>query len=165
MDKIIELLDCNVITKILNNAFLAFAEEYGFTKENAPNHLAFIEPNSIKIWLKNGLKMYGYKINKEIIGCIGYSHIREQEYLIERLAVLPENRNNGIGKKLVEYVEKEIIKINGKITELHVTDKNIKLVNWYKKQEYKGIRLEDVNIPGIEKVPFKAYIMRKELKK
>jgi len=163
LENIFELNDSKIISFILNRAFLTFAQEYNFTKENAPNHLAFIKSNDIKIWLSNGFKMYGYKIEEEIIGCIGYSYIKEHEYLIERLAVLPENRNKGIGKELVNYIENVIVKLNGKISELHVTDKNIQLINWYKKQGYKEIRIEDVKIPGIENVPFKACVMRKEL--
>ena len=159
-----ELNDSKIISFILNKAFLAFAQEFNFTKENAPNHLAFIAPDNINVWLNNGFKMYGYKIGKEIIGCIGYSYIKEQEYLIERLAVLPEHRNKGIGKELVKYIENEISKKNGNISELHVTDKNITLKKWYEKQGYKEIRIEDVIIPGIDNVPFKACVMRKELK-
>jgi ribosomal protein S18 acetylase RimI-like enzyme len=147
----------------LNNAFLAFAQEYNFTKENAPNHLAFINPDKVDNWLNNGLNMYGYKIEDKIIGCIGYSYKNEHVYLIERLGTLPQYRNLGIGKKLMKFIENKIINIGGKTTELHVTDKNIALREWYKKQGYTEIGIEEVKIPGIVFVPFKSCIMIKEL--
>ena len=107
--------------------------------------------------------MYGYRIDDKIIGCGGYSYQNDQKYLIERLATLPEYRNLGAGTKLMGYIENRVKYIGGKIVEIHVTDKNKVLREWYKKQGYVEIRIEEVNIPGINKVPFKACIMIKEL--
>ena len=163
MENIVELNDSKIIAGILNISFLAFAQEFNFTKENAPNHLAFINYDKVDVWLNNGLKMYGYKIDDKIISCAGYSYLKEQLYLIERLATLPEYRNLGVGKKLMKFIENEIKNIGGKIVEIHVTDKNTVLRKWYKKQGYTEIRIEDVNIPGIATVPFKACVMNKEL--
>jgi hypothetical protein len=53
--------------------------------------------------------------------------------------------------------------MGGKIVEIHVTDKNIALKKWYRKQGYIEIKKEEVNIPGIKKVPFKACVMNKKL--
>jgi ribosomal protein S18 acetylase RimI-like enzyme len=163
MESIVELNDSKIIANILNKAFMGFAKEFNFTKENASNHLAFINSDGIEVWLKNGLKMYGYKIDDEIIGCAGYSYHKEQAYLIERLATLPEYRNLGVGKKMMKFIENKIKKNGGKIVEIHVTDTNIALKEWYKKQGYVEIRIEEVNIPGIEKVPFKACVMNKKI--
>jgi diamine N-acetyltransferase len=163
MDNIVELNDSKIITIILNKAFLDFAKEFNFTKENAPNHLAFINSDGVEEWLNKGLKMYGYRIDDKIIGCAGYSHYKDQIYLIERLATLPEYRNLGVGKKIMGFIEGKIKNIGGKIVEIHVTDRNIVLREWYKKQGYIEIRIEEVNIPGIETVPFKACVMYKEL--
>jgi diamine N-acetyltransferase len=161
--EIVELNDSKIIAVILNKAFLDFAKEFNFTKENAPNHLAFINSDGVEAWLKKGLKMYGYKIDDKIIGCAGYSYNKDQIYLMERLATLPEYRNLGVGKKIIRFIEDKIKNIGGRIVEIHVTDKNIVLREWYKKQGYMEIRIEEVNIPGIETVPFKACIMHKKL--
>ena len=163
MENIVELNDSKIITNILNRAFLAFAQEFNFTKENAPNHLAFINSDGVEIWLNKGLKMYGYKIDDKIIGCAGYSCHKDQIYLIERLATLPEYRNLGVGKKLMEFIENKIKNTGGKNAEIHVTDKNTVLREWYKKQGYVEIKIEEVNISGIAIVPFKACVMNKKL--
>jgi len=162
LENIVVLNDSKIISCILNKAFLTFAQEFNFTKENAPNHLAFINPDGVEAWLNNGLKMYGYKIEDKIFGCAGYSYFKDQIYLIERVATLPEYRNLGVGKKLMNFIEKKIKEIGGKIAEIHVTDKNTVLREWYKKQGYVEIRIDEVKIPGIEIVPFKACVMNKE---
>jgi ribosomal protein S18 acetylase RimI-like enzyme len=163
MKNILEIDDSKIISCILNKAFLAFAQEYNFTKENASNHLAYINSDGVKTWLNNGLKMYGYKMDNKIIGCGGYSHYKDQIYLIERLATLPEYRNLGVGTKLMKFIETKIKNIGGNVVEIHVTDTNIVLKKWYKKQGYIEIKIEEVNIPGLKKVPFKACVMNKEL--
>jgi len=163
MENIVELNDSKIITPILNRAFLTFAQEFNFSKENAPNHLAFIDSDGVEVWLNKGLKMYGYKIDGNIIGCAGYSYYKDQVYLIERLATLPEYRNLGVGKKLMKFIENKVKNIGGKIVGIHVTDVNTVLRDWYKKQGYVEIRIEEVNIPGIATVPFKAYVMHKDL--
>jgi hypothetical protein len=53
--------------------------------------------------------------------------------------------------------------IGGKTVEIHVTDKNTGLREWYKKQGYVETGIEEANIPGIAIVPFKACVMHKEL--
>ena len=160
MEKIIEINDSRIITDIINKAFMTVAQEFNFTKENAPIHPAFIKPERIEKAINNGLKMFGYKINDRIIGCVGYSHNKERIYFIERLAILPEYRHLGIGQKLMEFIENEIKNIGGKIIEIHVTDKNIILREWYKKLGYVEIRIDEINFPGI---PYKSCVMNKEI--
>ena len=53
MKNITELNDSKIISFVLNRVFLAFAQEYNFTKENVPNHLAFIDSDGVEAWLKN----------------------------------------------------------------------------------------------------------------
>ena len=163
MITITELNDSKIITHILNISFLAFAQEHNFTRKNAPNHLAYINSDTVEAWLNEGLKIYGYRIDDKIVACGGYSHKEDETYLIQRVATLPEHRKLGIGKKIMEYLESKIKNAGGKIAEIHVTDKNIVLREWYKKQGYTEIRIDEVNIPGIKVVPFKACVMYKEL--
>jgi hypothetical protein len=60
MENIIEINDSKIIAEILNRAFMTVAEQYNFTKENAPTFPAFINSDRIDYFLNNGLKMYGY---------------------------------------------------------------------------------------------------------
>ena len=158
MENIIKINDSKIITDILNRAFLTVAQQFNFTKENAPTFPAYIAPDRIDIFLNKGLKMYGYKIDNNIISCAGYSNYKENIYFIERLATLPEYRHLGVGKKLMEYLEKKIKDIGGKIVEIHVVDKNIILREWYKKLNYVEIRIDE-----IKTLPFNSCVMNKEL--
>jgi ribosomal protein S18 acetylase RimI-like enzyme len=159
MENIIELKDSELIVEIINKSFLTVALHFGFTKENAPFFPAFINSSVIENNFNNGLKMYGYIVNGEAVGCAGYSYYKDQIYFIQRLATLPDYRHLGVGKKLMEFVENKIIELGGKIAEVHVVDKNILLIEWYKKLNYKEIRTDE-----IKATPYNSFVMNKALK-
>ena len=156
---IIELNNPEDITQIINKSFMTVANEFGYTKENVPNFPAFIEPNIIENDKKKGTKIFGYKKNKIIVGCIGYIKYTDEIYEIKRLAVLPEYRHQGIGKKLLQYNENIIKKNHGKIIEAHIVNNNERLKQWYIKNGY-----EEKGIEEIKGLPFKVCIMLKEIK-
>jgi len=158
MEKIMEIRDSKLITDILNKAFNTVALQFNYTKENAPKFPAFIKSDVIENELNKGLKMYGYYMDRKIIGCAGYSHYKNQIFFIERLATLPEYRHQGIGKKLMEYAENKMREENGRIIEIHVVDENLKLIEWYKKSGYLKIRVDK-----IKTLPFNSCVMNKIL--
>jgi GNAT superfamily N-acetyltransferase len=163
MENIVEVNDSKIITDILNMAFITVAQQFNFTKENVPRFPAFINADVIEESIKNGLKMYGYKNNDRIIGCVGYSYYKDQIYMIERLATLPEHRHLGVGKKLMDFAENKIMENGGKTAEIHVVDINEILIAWYKNSGYKEIRVDKL-VDGSMKLPFNSCVMNKELR-
>ena len=158
MENIIELNDNIIITNVLNKAFMTVALEFALTKENAPRHPAFIGPDVIERQLSRGLIMYGYIINNQTVGCVGYWSNDDTMYHIERLSTLPEYRHIGIGKKLMVFAENKIMEHGGKIAEVHVLDKNSLLITWYKKLGYVEIRIDE-----LKHMPFNSCVMNKTL--
>ena len=158
MEDIIELNDSKIIADVLNKAFMTVALQFDLTKENAPRHPAFIGSDVIEMQLSRGLKMYGYIINDQIVGCVGYWSDNDKIYHIERLATLSEYRHLGIGKKLMAFIENKIAESDGKIAEIHVLDKNSLLIAWYKKLGYEKIRVDE-----LKHLPFNSCVMNKTL--
>ena len=158
MENFIELNDSELITDILHKAFITVAEEFNFTKENAPRFPAFISSDYIDEQFRKGMKLFGYSLNGRIIGCAGYMFYRDRIYEIVRLAVLPEYRHAGIGKKLMGFVENKIIENGGSIAEIHAVDKNLLVRKWYKSLGYIEIRIDE-----LKSVPFNSVVMNKEL--
>jgi len=158
MDNIVEINDSRIITDILNKSFMTVALEFNFTKENAPRFAAFINSDVIEKQFGNGLKMYGYSLNNQIVACMGYSYYKDQIYFIERVATLPEYRHLKIGRRLMEFAENKIIENGGQIAEVHVVDKNRLLIEWYEKLRYIEIRVDE-----IKTFPFNSLVMNKDL--
>ena len=158
MESIIEINNSEIATDVLNRAFMTVALQFNLNRENAPRHPAFIGSDVIEKQLHRGFKMYGYTINDQIVGCVGYWKENDEIYHIERLATLPEYRHLGIGKELITFAEKKIKEKGGIIAEIHVLDKNIILIEWYKKMNYIEIRIDD-----LKDLPFNSCVMNKRL--
>ena len=157
-ENIIEINDIDLITELVNRSFITVADEYGYTMENASTFPAFIGSNVIANDIKNGLIIFGYKKDGEVIGCCGHSKHSDIIYKIKRLAVLPEYRHYGIGKRLMAHNELIIKENGGSIAEVHLVNNNEKLKRWYTENNYREIAIEEV-----KGLPFKVCIMQKEL--
>ena len=59
----------------------------------------------------------------------------------------------------MEFVENKIMDNGGRISEVHVVDKNILLREWYGKLGYVEVRIDE-----IKSLPFNSCVMNKEIK-
>lgn len=78
--------------------------------------------------------------------------------LIGKFAVEPELQNNGLGSKLMDFVEEHAIKNNKKRVVLDTSEKALHLIDYYNKRGYKYVhhwQWPDVN--------YKSVILSKEL--
>jgi ribosomal protein S18 acetylase RimI-like enzyme len=160
MEKINEINDSAVIMHILNMSFMTVAIQFNFTKEKVPFFPAFITEDIIKEQLNNGLKMFGYDDSGKTVACGGYSQYKDDIYLVERLATLPDYRHYGIGRKLMDFIENKIREDGGKTAEVHVVSINQALIEWYKKLNYKVTRY-DVISDKYKNLPFDICVMNK----
>ncbi|MGM0408756.1 MAG: ribosomal protein S18-alanine N-acetyltransferase [Bacteroidota bacterium] len=74
--------------------------------------------------------------NKIIAYLIIQSRKNSRKYRIYSLAIAPEARGQGIGKKLLEYAEQLAKKNHIQKITLEVSEKNESAINLYKKQGY-----------------------------
>ncbi|MDC7124576.1 MAG: GNAT family N-acetyltransferase [Spirochaetales bacterium] len=121
------------IQNIIQKSFLTVADDFGFTKENAPTNPAFISLDKVKESIENGTEFFIAKDSDNKAGCIAIEKDPKSEdnYFLERLAVLPEHRHNRIGQKLLDYAASEIKKRNGISAGIAIVDENKRLKEWY----------------------------------
>jgi ribosomal protein S18 acetylase RimI-like enzyme len=151
-DKIDEVLD------VLHKSFEAIAKEINLTRNNSPLNNAFLKRDELIRQIDAGLKIYGCIIDDKIVGCIGImpSTIKD-EYYLEKLCVLPENRHNKIGTALLEYSEKQIRNCNGKTILISIINKNGKIKQW---AALKGF--EEIEICSFVDLPYEVCVMKME---
>lgn len=98
--------------------------------------------NLYKRWIDNSLDfgfsddILVYVEEKKIIGFISYK-IKKNEATIGLVAVLPNHQGKGIGKKLLQFVENELIKNDIKILNIPTQKENFEACSFYEKQGYK----------------------------
>lgn len=104
---------------------------------------------SIEHLKKESLKntsFYGAFEKTELIGCVGLLQKSKESFKIVRLAVHPNHRHKGYGKKLISHAENMAILIGGNKMSLGFVIPNEPLKNWYlnlgyeieKTKEYKS---------------------------
>ncbi len=157
--KVIDKDNLLKLVKIIQKAYSTVANDFGLTTENTPTNPAFINEK----WFFERLNLkdqeyFGFLIQNKIIACIAINLISEEEYGIERLAVLPEFRHQGIGTQLINHVVNYILKLNGKEISIGIIFENKTLLKWYEKQ---GFTLEGTK--KFDHLPFTVGFMKKRL--
>ena len=100
--------------RVVRNAFKTVALDFNLTRENSPTHPSFITIGRLREDRNRGLKFFGLFLEGRQIGLIAVERADATLYYIERLAVLPEYRHRGYGKKLMESAFDYIRANNGK---------------------------------------------------
>jgi ribosomal protein S18 acetylase RimI-like enzyme len=121
----------NTCLEIIHKSFITVADEFGLTKENCPNHTAFMPIEKLIRQYESGTNMFLYQHNENYVGYFSLVNNGESVEL-NNLSVLPEFRHLGIGKEMVEYAKDYVIKNTGakKIT-IGIIEDNTVLKDWY----------------------------------
>lgn len=153
--------DIDRITIVINQSFQTVAEEFGFTEQSVPTFPAFIKPEIIENQISKGLFLYCFSVADAFAGSVGISDLRDTNtFKIERLAVLPEYRHCGIGKKLMDFAYNEIAARSGKIAQVEIVNENTKLKSWYTNNGFREIRIDTY-----KHLPFTVCVMNKGVEK
>ena len=121
----------NICLEIIHKSFITVADEFGMTKDNCPNHTAFMPIDKLIRQYESGADMFLCQHNGEYVGYFSLVNNGESVEL-NNLSVLPEYRHLGIGKKLVEYAKDYVIKNTGaKIITIGIIEDNTILKDWY----------------------------------
>ena len=124
--------DIDTLVTLLRSSFSDVAERFELTIENCPRFPAFNAKERIEGDFKKGLKFYILEENSRPCGCIAFEKAGSDVCYLERLAVLPEYRNKGFGKALVNHLFKQAGNIGIRRVEVGIISKHKKLKNWYK---------------------------------
>ncbi|MBO4616888.1 MAG: GNAT family N-acetyltransferase [Lachnospiraceae bacterium] len=119
--------------KIIKNSFMTVAEELGFTAENAPRFTAFSTSEDRLFWQMDNENRLMFLCEEAGIQCGYYSLVLQGdgECELSNLAVLPEYRHNGIGKKLLEHACQTAAGEGCKTINIGIVEENRRLRKWY----------------------------------
>ena len=146
--------------KIIKNSFMTVAEEFGFTVENAPRFTAFATTEDRLFWQMDNENRLMFLYEEEGIPCGYYSLLMQEngECELNNLAVLPEYRHNGIGKKLLEHAYQTAAEEGYKIINIGIVEENRRLRRWYEENGAVHIGTKKFDF-----FPFTCGYMQKEL--
>lgn len=148
----------NICLDIIHKSFQTVADELNLTKENCPSHTAFMPIEKLISQFENNTPMLLYQYNGNYVGYFSLS-LNDDSVELNNLAVLPEYRHFGIGKKLVDYAitySKNILGAN-KI-KIGIVEENTILKEWYEK-----IGFVNIGTKKFEHLPFTVGFMEIKL--
>lgn len=120
----------NICLDIIHRSFQTVADELHLTKESCPNHTAFMPIEKLITQFENDTPMFLYQYNDCCAGYFSLS-VSENDVELNNLAVLPEYRHLGIGKKSVEYAIAYTKKSGINKIKIGIVEENTILKKWY----------------------------------
>lgn len=151
--------DMEKVLFVIQKSFLTVAKDFNLTRENAPTNAAFLTMDQLRTSIANNLDLYIAKEQAEIVGCVGIQPGKNDgEYYVERLAVLPEYRHNGLGKKLLRKAILEIKNRKAKRISIGIINENTVLKEWYR-----GNGFKEYGTKRFDHLPFTVCFMGLEL--
>lgn len=133
--------DSATIAMLVSKANRDVAVTFGLNDVNCPKHPSFCTEDWIRADFARGERYFILEEDSEPIGCVAYetpniefaeiAEIAEIAYL-NRLSVLPEHRNRGVGDCLVKHVFEYARSSAIKTISIGVIGEHAELQRWYR---------------------------------
>lgn len=116
---------------VIRRGFGTVAEEFGLTTDNCASNGAFIKTERLLDDKEKGNQMYAIFVDDMIAGFMQLEKKSDDEFILEKLAVLPEYRHRGFGTKLFEHAMKTVREMHGQKILIGIIEENTVLKDWY----------------------------------
>ena len=152
--------DLEECVEVIKNSFLTVADEFGFTKENAPRFTAFATTKERLHWHFENEKrpMFVFVKNNKIIGYYSLALQNNNQCELNNLCVLPEFRHQKIGEKLLVHSFETAKALDCSKMNIGIVEENQRLKKWYEKFDFSHIGAQKFDF-----FPFTCGYMAKEL--
>jgi ribosomal protein S18 acetylase RimI-like enzyme len=144
--------------RVVRNAFMTVALDFGFTRENNPTHPSFMTVRRLRRDGNRGVKLFGLFLGERQIGFIAVEKADAALYYIERLAILPRYRHRGYGRMLMEFAFEHIRTNGGAKVSIGIINEQTILKDWYK-----GLGFEEVSTREFAHLPFRVCFMERAI--
>ena len=152
-----EVKEC---VEVIRRSFQTVADEFGFTRENAPRFTAFAtdeEKISRQLTVEHR-PIYGYFLEDRMVGYYSLQVKSGKNCELDNLCVLPEFRHKGIGEELLKHSFEKAKELGCNLMRMGVVQENRVLCKWYE-----GYGFEQVGSMKFDFFPFTIGFMMKRL--
>lgn len=117
--------------EVIHRSFKTVAEEFGLTPENCPKHTSFMPIYFLTTQMDWGWHMFGLYHEGQLVGYMSLSKESDTVYELHNLAVLPEYRHKGFGKKMLDFAKETVQSLGGHTIKIGIIEESTILKNWY----------------------------------
>jgi len=124
--------DLSVAAEVIRASFATVAAEFGLTEQNCPTHTSFITTvEKLGNEMDSGWLMFGLYDGEQLAGYASLSKEDSGIYKMRHLAVRPNCRHRGYGRRLVEYGKAKVREMGGNKITIGIIEAHTVLKNWY----------------------------------
>ncbi|MFC1494024.1 GNAT family N-acetyltransferase [Thermodesulfobacteriota bacterium] len=152
--------DINTLAKIIKTSYQTVADKFGLNKTNCPKHPSNCTDEWINADFERGVIYFILESEEKEIGCAALEKADSELCYLERLAVIPENRNKGFGRILVDYIFHEAEMFGCRNISIGIIAKQHELKKWYL-----DIGFKEGITKSFEHLPFEVMFMEYSLRK
>lgn len=146
--------DIQILSGLVKRSYQTIADRFGLTRTNCPKHPSNCTDEWIRSDFDRGVTYFILESDNKEAGCAALEIANTELCYLERLAVLPENRNKGFGKILVDHLLCEAKLLGCQNISIGIIAKQYELKHWYFKIGFK----EGVT-KSFEHLPFQVTFM------
>ncbi len=152
-----EIPDC---VEVIRKSFMTVADEFGFTRENAPRFTAFATTEERLVYQleQEQRLMFAYYSDGGMVGYYSLLKQNEKECELNNLCVLKEYRHKKIGEQLLQHSVAEARKMGCSQMNIGIVEENVKLRKWYE-----AYGAEHIGTEKYDFFPFTCGYMKKML--
>ena len=149
-----EKSDIHDVAAVIRQSFASVAQRFNLTPENCPKHPSNCTDEWVERDMERGVTYFLMASGSEVVGCMALERANGQTCYLERLAVIPEKQNHGLGTMLFKHFLKEAAALGCDKIGIGIIAKQKELKGWYRK-----IGFVDVGTKTFAHLPFDVAFM------
>lgn len=122
-----------ILSRIIREAYSEVAERFGLNRENCPKHPSNCTDQWIRRDVERGVDYYLLVMAGKAVGCAALERTNNALCYLERVAVLPDYKRRGLGRKLVDHLINRARQDGMKEVGIGIIAKQQELLNWYQR--------------------------------
>jgi N-acetylglutamate synthase-like GNAT family acetyltransferase len=123
--------DAEMIAGVIRRSFQDVAVRFSLTRDNCPKHPSNCTTAWVESDLERGVQYFILLHKGEPIGCVGLEKPGSDLCYLERLAVLPERRRHGFGRRLVDHALSQVKAGSVRRVSIGIIAEQTELKEWY----------------------------------
>ncbi len=152
--KVADAQEIETLSRIIRLAYMEVAERFGLNAENCPKHPSNCTGQWITGDLDRGVSYYLLEVFGQAAGCAALEAAKDAMCYLERVAVLPEYKRQGLGRKLVVHLLREAGRLGMKEVGIGIIAEQQELMRWYQRIGFKKGKIK-----SFKHLPFEVMFM------
>lgn len=150
--------DIPAVAEIIRSAYRTVADRLDLTPENCPKHPSNCTPDWVRADFQRGVAYFILKDENGAVGCAALEQADSKFCYLERLAVVPESRRGGYGRRLVDFIFDRARELGCQRAGIGIIAEQDDLRRWYGR-----IGFEEKGTKRFDHLPFSVRFMEYDL--